>query len=176
VTLSARFQHDRLARRRYGDLAITGAGNPVYSRPLPRVTPLRFSRSQVAPRGSYPIVASYNGTALFLASSDSSGVLKIDKTMPVVNWSNPASIPDGAALSTTQLNATANVPGSFAYNPPAGTVLPVGSSQTLSVLFTPADGTDYSSVSANVSISVIPATLTITANNATRHTDKQILH
>ena len=149
--------------------SITGAGNPITSSPVAAGNASAvFTIPGGTQAGSYPIVASYNGTALFLASGNSGGVLKIDKATPAINWSNPASITDGAALSATQLNATANVPGAFAYNPPAGTVLPAGSSQTLSVLFTPADATDYNSVSANVSISVIPAVLTITPNNATR--------
>ena len=38
-------------------------------------------------------------------------------------WSNPASISYGAPLGTLQLNAFANVPGTYTYTPPAGTVL-----------------------------------------------------
>ena len=52
---------------------------------------------------------------------------------------NPAAITYGTALSATQLNATANVPGSVVYSPPSGTVLPVGANQTLSVTFTPTE-------------------------------------
>ena len=43
----------------------------------------------------------------------------------------------------TQLNASANVPGTFAYTPAAGTVLNPGNGQLLSVLFTPTDNSDY---------------------------------
>jgi putative Ig domain-containing protein len=56
------------------------------------------------------------------------------------------------------LNATANVPGSFAYSPAAGTVLSAGSGQLLSVVFTPADSVDYTSASASVRINVIAVT------------------
>jgi hypothetical protein len=118
--------------------------------------------------GSYPIVASYNGTALFSASSDSSGMLKIDKSIPTVNWSNPADIQYGTALGPAQLNAAASVPGLFVYNPPSGTVLSAGLGQALSVTFTPSDGADYNSAAAAVSINVLPAPLTVTANNASR--------
>jgi hypothetical protein len=68
------------------------------------------------------------------------------------------SIPYGTPLSSAQLNATASVPGTFAYTPAAGTVLPAGSGQTLSVIFTPADGGDYSKVSASTTITVTAAT------------------
>jgi hypothetical protein len=71
-----------------------------------------------------------------------------------VTWSAPAAIVSGTALSSTQLNATANVPGAFVYTPPAGTVLPAGLGQTLSVVFTPADATDYTSQTTTVMIDV----------------------
>jgi hypothetical protein len=38
-----------------------------------------------------------------------------------ITWSAPADIVYGTALSATQLNATANVAGSFVYAPAAGT-------------------------------------------------------
>ena len=62
-----------------------------------------------------------------------------------LNWATPATITYGTALSASQLNAAANVPGSFAYSPTNGTVLNAGTN-TLSVIFTPTDTFDYSSV------------------------------
>ena len=59
------------------------------------------------------------------------------------------------------------MPGSFAYNPTNGTVLNAGTN-TLSVIFTPTDTVDYSSVTDNVNLVVSPTPLTVTANNATR--------
>ena len=47
----------------------------------------------------------------------------IDKATLQITWSNPQAIDYGTALSSTQLNAEANVLGSFAYNPLADTVL-----------------------------------------------------
>ena len=41
----------------------------------------------------------------------------------------PADITYGTALSATQLNATANVPGTFVYTPVAGTVLNAGAAR-----------------------------------------------
>jgi hypothetical protein len=39
------------------------------------------------------------------------------KATPVITWATPADIVYGTALSATQLNATANVPGTFVYTP-----------------------------------------------------------
>ena len=46
---------------------------------------------------------------------------------PTITWPAPAAITYGTALSSTQLNATANLAGTFAYTPTAGTVLTAGS-------------------------------------------------
>jgi sugar lactone lactonase YvrE len=93
----------------------------------------------------------------------SSGVIG---TTPTITWSNPADISYGTALSGTQLDATSSVPGSFAYTPLAGTVLGVGSAQTLSTLFTPTDITDYNTASANVVINVDPAPSTTAVSSS----------
>jgi uncharacterized repeat protein (TIGR02543 family) len=53
-------------------------------------------------------------------------------------WANPATIQEGTALSSTQLNATASVPGSFSYSPASGT-MPAPGKNTLKVTFTPTD-------------------------------------
>jgi hypothetical protein len=53
------------------------------------------------------------------------------------------------------------VAGTFPYSPAAGTVLPVGS-QTLSVTFTPASTTNYTTATASVTLTVNPATPVIT--------------
>ena len=55
------------------------------------------------------------------------------------------------------MNATASAPGTFVYTPPAGTVLPVGAGQTLSVAFTPTDGVNFTTATKSVSIDVIAA-------------------
>ncbi len=81
---------------------------------------------------------------------------------PTITWSNPADITYDTALSATQLDATASVPGTFTYTPAKGTVLNAGADQTLSVSFTPTDTTDYAAVAATVTINVDQATPTIT--------------
>src|SRR5262249_46701254 len=65
----------------------------------------------------------------------------VPQSAPVITWAPPAAIPYGTALSSTQLDATASVPGSLVYTPAAGTV-PSAGTITLSVTFTPTDTTD----------------------------------
>ncbi len=96
------------------------------------------------------------------------------KTTPTITWATPAAITYGTALSSTQLNATASVAGSFVYNPTAGTVLTAGS-QTLSTAFTPNDTADYNNASANVTLTVNKATPSITWTPATSVTNEQDL-
>ena len=81
--------------------------------------------------------------------------LQVNQATPKVTWAKPAAIVYGTALSSTQLDATASVPGTFTYTPGAGTVLDEGT-QTLSVLFTPTDTTDYTTQTATTTINVKP--------------------
>ena len=95
--------------------------------------------------------------------------LQVLHATPVITWATPAAITYGTALSGTQLDATASfngnsVPGNFVYNPPAGTVLTVGT-HTLSVTFTPTDTLDYATVTQTVSLQVTKATPTVTWAN-----------
>jgi hypothetical protein len=66
----------------------------------------------------------------------------------------------GTALSDIQLNATASVPGKFAYTPSAGEVLTAGKHE-LSVTFTPADTANYAPAQATVSVTVAKAPPTV---------------
>ena len=84
---------------------------------------------------------------------------------PTITWPSPADIPFGTALSSTQLDATANTPGIFIYAPPAGTILPVGSNETLEVSFLPTDLEDYTPTTAMTTINVTQATPVITWEN-----------
>jgi hypothetical protein len=89
------------------------------------------------------------------ASASGAVTLKVNQATPKITWANPAAISYGIALSSTQLNATASVPGTFTYSPAAGTILTAGM-QTLSVTFTPTDATDYATKTATTTISVNP--------------------
>ena len=77
----------------------------------------------------------------------------VNKATPSITWATPAAITYGTALSGTQLNATASVPGAFVYSPAAGTTPAVGN-DTLSVTFTPTDATDYTTATASVTLVV----------------------
>jgi hypothetical protein len=96
--------------------------------------------------------------------SSATGTVSLTVTMaaPLLSWTTPSAITYGAALGSNQLDATANVPGSFDYNPSAGTVLGPGAN-TLSVIFIPADPVDYSGATGNVSlvVSVVPIALNV---------------
>jgi hypothetical protein len=73
--------------------------------------------------------------------------------MPAITWPTPSPIVYGTPLSSTQLNATANVPGSFVYSPAAGAVLNAGP-QVLSAIFSPTDTADYSTAKDYVQLTV----------------------
>lgn len=67
-------------------------------------------------------------------------------------WETSPGITYGTALSDAQLDATADVPGTYVYTPPSGTVLGAGIHE-LSVTFTPNDPT-YRTETATTSIIV----------------------
>ena len=81
--------------------------------------------------------------------------IDVSPAAPTIAWANPTSIIYGTALSSTQLDATANVPGTFTYSPAAGTVLTAGDGQTLSVSFVPSDTLDYTDAAATAAIDVL---------------------
>ena len=76
--------------------------------------------------------------------------ITVTRVTPAITWAAPANIVVGTPLGATQLNATANVPGTFAYTPPAGTVLGVGAGQTLSALSRPTSIANYTTATATV--------------------------
>jgi hypothetical protein len=98
------------------------------------------------------------------AISFSGEELVITPATPTITWANPVTILYGTALSGTQLNATetTSLPGTFVYTPAAGTVLSVGSGQTLSVSFAPDDNLNYTTASGSVLINVVEAKFSAT--------------
>jgi serine protease AprX len=119
----------------------------------------------IAGAGSCTVTASQAGLDAYSIAANApkpwypapnvSQTFSIAKATPTITWNNPANIVLGTALSGAQLNATASVPGSFVYTPPAGTVLNVGAGQALHVDFTPDDTADYNSASKDVAINVV---------------------
>lgn len=149
----------------------------VWSRPAPIVygTPLSATQLNAAVQVAGPAVAgtvtyappagtllragmaqtltvSVAATANYEAAS-ASVLLDVMKATPVVTWPVPEAIVYGTRLDSRQLNASADVPGLFAYSPGATTLLDAGVHE-LHTEFTPADGANYNVVSASVPLEV----------------------
>ncbi len=116
-------------------------------------------------------MASFAGSEDYASAQSAPVTFQIAKATPTIRWLTPAAITYGTALGGTQLDATAfwtvggtlgSVAGTFVYTPEAGTVLKANANpQTLSVIFTPADTTDYTTATQTTTIQVNPATPTI---------------
>jgi hypothetical protein len=119
-----------------------------------------------SPAGSYPITVSQGTLSdANYSFSFTNGALTVSVVAPVVVWASLTPITYGTPVGSNQLNATSSVPGQFTYTPTNGTALNAGTN-TLGVLFTPTD-TNYTSVNLTVSLVVLPAPLTVAANNET---------
>src|SRR6185503_7857546 len=82
--------------------------------------------------GTYAVTADFvptDTTNYTTLTSLAAGNFVIAKATPTITWPTPADIVYGTPLSGTQLNATANVPGSFVYSPLSG-MLNAGVGQT----------------------------------------------
>jgi hypothetical protein len=124
--------------------------------PVPGTFVYTPAAGTVPPTGqNYPLSVTFTPTdATDYNTVSAQQSIDVNPATPVITWANPADIVDGTALSATQLDATANVPGTFAYSPAAGTVLGPGPHQALGVVFTPTDGTDYTVAGATAYINV----------------------
>jgi len=88
--------------------------------------------------------------------------LTVNKATPVITWSNPlVALIYPAPLSSTQLSASASVPGTLTYSPTNGTVLNVGTN-TVVVNFTPVDTNNYNSVTITNTVVVNKASPVLT--------------
>jgi hypothetical protein len=76
------------------------------------------------------------------------------KGKPRIIWFNPSAITNPTPLAGVQLNAVASVPGTYEYNPAAGTVLAPGRHK-LNVKFSPSNKDDNDDIEANVTIDVL---------------------
>jgi hypothetical protein len=127
-------------------------------------TPTITGTGSATAAGSYSVTATASGNY----TGAKTQAWTIAKATPTITWAAPTAITYGAAISATQLDATASVPGTFAYSPASGTVLGAGAAQTLSVTFTPTDTTDYNTATQTALLTVNAAPLTITANNQSK--------
>jgi hypothetical protein len=163
-----------LANKTYGDApfvvsATASSGLAVsFSSQTASICTVSGNTVTILAAGDCTIRASQAGDSNYSAAPDVDQTFTIGKATPVITWNNPADITYGTALSATQLDATANVPGTFAYTPVAGTVLSAGGNQQLSVSFTPSNTVNYTSATATAVINVTKATLTVTAQDKTK--------
>jgi hypothetical protein len=111
--------------------------------------------------GPYSVTAQYSGDNSNAGSTSTAQPLTITQATPVITWAPPTAITYGTPLSAAQLNATANVPGTFVYSPASGALLTAGP-QTLNAAFTPADSTDYTAANASVPLTVNKASSSLT--------------
>ncbi|MDU0460260.1 MAG: MBG domain-containing protein [Geobacteraceae bacterium] len=141
----------------------TARAATVVTSPAGLSTTITYNSSSTAPTaaGTYTVVATINESNY---SGSTTGSLVIDKATPLITWPTPAEISYGTALSATQLNATADVAGTFTYTPASGSVLNAGP-QTLALVFTPSDTVNYNTATSNVSLTVNKAVATITLGN-----------
>ncbi|MBX3733241.1 MAG: tandem-95 repeat protein [Verrucomicrobiae bacterium] len=104
--------------------------------------------------GTTLLTAYQAGDANHLAAESVQVSFTAGKGTPVITWATPADINCQTVLGAAQLNATVNAPGTLTYDPPAGTSLPLGEAQLLSVTFTPADLGNWNPASAATTIGV----------------------
>ena len=117
--------------------------------------------------GSCSVIANQAGDTNFSAAMQITKLVTAALATPAITWPAPAAIGYGTALSAAQLDATASVPGTFVYTPKSGTV-PSAGMQTLAVVFTPTDTTDYSTATAAVSLTVNAPSVSIGISNTTQ--------
>jgi hypothetical protein len=80
-----------------------------------------------------------------------------EKAVPVITWATPNPITYPTPLGSKQLDATANVSGSFSYSPDAGTILKptkTGKCDKITATFTPSDTNDYTTKTTSVCLVV----------------------
>ncbi|MGI5923698.1 MAG: MBG domain-containing protein, partial [Lentisphaeria bacterium] len=85
-------------------------------------------------------------------------IFTINKATPTLTWATPAPLVAGMTLSGTQLNAAADIPGAFSYEPAAGTALPAGT-HTLKAAFTPDDVDNWDPATTEVELRVAAGTV-----------------
>jgi hypothetical protein len=144
-------------------------GTALSSTQLDATSPRPGTFSYSPPSGTVLTVGGHTLTATFTpADTNDFTTATADVTIIVnnavttgISWGTPAPITYGTALSSTQLDATSLVAGTFSYSPASGTVLTAGA-HTLTATFTPTDTTDYTTATASVTVTVNKATPGIT--------------
>ncbi len=105
--------------------------------------------------GEHPLSAIFTPEdPLTYSAAETTVSLRVAKARPSIDWRAPDPIAQGTPLTAAQLNATANVHGSFAYSHTAGEVLGPGM-HDISATFTPTDTLNYKTEHAVVPITVV---------------------
>jgi len=146
-----------------GDNASVVSGTPVLS---------AVGLTLLSPVGTYPIAVSVAGmsAANYTLVGGTGATVSVGKATPRTSWPlpGPTTFVYGGTLAGW-LNVSSSVPGSWTltYNgsPTDSTRVPTVGNQVLTAIFTPTDTTDYTNVILNTFITVVPATLTVTANS-----------
>jgi hypothetical protein len=127
-------------------------GTPLSATQLNATASIQGSFSYSSPAGTVLTAGNDSVTATFTPTDTTDYVvatktvnIQVAKANPVIAWAAPAGVNFPTALSSTQLNATTQVAGSFAYTPAAGVVMAPGT-QTLKAVFTPSDTVDYNTI------------------------------
>jgi sugar lactone lactonase YvrE len=143
-----------------GSGGVTLPGSFVYTQP----------NGVVLSAGTHPLGLAFTPTdTADYAPVSAYAYLTVTKATPLVTWANPPSIVYGTPTSAAQQTATAtgvggtNLPGTYFYTQPNGTILKVGT-YPLGVAFTPTDSTDYVQASGFATLTVTKATPTVTWN------------
>jgi hypothetical protein len=132
-------------------------GSATLSQASPGQATATFSTTGL-PAGAQNYYASYAGNAVYTSSTSNTTSHTVTKTTPVITWvPSPSSISYGTGLTSSQLDATASVPGSFSYSPGLNYVPTATGPLNVQATFTPFDTTDYATNTKTVSITVTAA-------------------
>lgn len=131
--------------------------------------------------GTCVIEASQAANTDYTKAGPISQSFTIAKATPTIDWKSSFGFTYGTALSSSELDATSPVGGTFSYTysgstaggdqvngvATTGLVLPAGD-YTLTATFTPSEAnlSNYNQASANAGLTVDPASLTVTADDA----------
>ncbi len=128
------------------------------------------------PSGTDTVTATFTPTDNFDYSAVISTTnIVVTKATPVITWNPSATTLEyGTLLSSTLLNAAANVPGAFSYNPGLQSLLPPGT-DTVTATFTPTDSSNYGgavsthqfTVGSPSLTSVLPGSVNVGSANTT---------
>lgn len=111
----------------------------------------------ILPAGAQTLSATFTpADSVDYAVASTSVVLNVSQATPIINWTPAGTIAVGMTLTSAQLDATANVGGTFVYSPAAVSTVDSPGPLSLSVIFTPTDQADYAIVEAGATLMVLP--------------------